>query len=69
MTDELVSLQRTANAARNEALAKSYSEANWRPWREAVSAVEAAVSEYAQLTGQLEYWVDMAVKKAARESP
>jgi pyrroloquinoline quinone (PQQ) biosynthesis protein C len=68
LTDELIRLQRTANAAREEATAGAYSAEAWRPWSEAVGVVQAAVTEHAKETGQSRYEVEMAVKLAAREA-
>lgn len=68
LTPELIQLQRVANAARLEATAGTYSGDAWRPWLDAVEAVQAAVTEHAAATGQNRHEVEMAVKKAARES-
>ncbi|MET9467817.1 hypothetical protein ABZY44_24040 [Streptomyces sp. NPDC006544] len=64
-SDELIQLQRAANAAREAALAGEYSA---EAWRDAADTVQAAVTEHAAATGQNRYEVEMAVKKAAREA-
>lgn len=68
LNDELIHLQRAANAAREKATAGVYSTEAWQPWRDAVEAVQAAVVEHAAATGQNRYEVEMAVKLAAREA-
>lgn len=68
LTDELIRLQRAANAAQEQATAGPYSAAAWRPWLDAAEAVQAAVVEHAKETGQNRYEVEMAVKLAARQS-
>lgn len=68
LTDELIQLQRAANAAREQAAAGPYSAEAWRPWLDAVEAVQAAVVEHARATGQSRYEVEMAVKQAARKA-
>jgi hypothetical protein len=68
LTDELIQLQRAANAAREAATSGPYSAAAWRPWLDAAEAVQVAVAEHAKATGQNRYEVEMAVKLAARES-
>lgn len=68
LSDELIRLQRAANAARKTATASAYSADGWQPWRDAVEAVQAAVVEHAKATGQNRYEVEMAVKLAARET-
>lgn len=67
LTDELIQLQRAANAAREQATAGTYSAAAWRPWSEAVDVVQAAVTEHAKATGQNRYELEKAVKNAAKE--
>lgn len=67
LSDELIQLQRAANQARAAAMTGTYSAAAWRPWLDAVEAVQAAVVEYAAATGQGRYEVEMAVKLAAKE--
>jgi hypothetical protein len=68
LSDELIQLQRAANAARERATAGPYTSEAWRPWLDAVEKVQAAVVEYAATTGQDRYEVEMAVKRAAREA-
>lgn len=65
LSDELIQLQRAANAAREAATAGPYTSEAWGPWREAAERVQAAVTEYAARTGQNRYQVEMAVKLAA----
>lgn len=68
LTDDLIRLQRAANAAREAATSGPYSAEAWRPWLEAAEAVQTAVAEHANATGQNRYEVEMAVKLAAREA-
>lgn len=67
LTDELIQLQRAANTARETATAGAYSAEAWRPWSDAVDAVQAAVTEHAKATGQNRYEVEQAAKAAARK--
>ena len=67
LTDELIQLQRAANAAREKATAGPYTSEAWQPWMDAVEKVQAAFVEYAAKTGQDRYQVEMAVKLAARQ--
>ncbi|WP_405848211.1 hypothetical protein OG211_12555 [Streptomyces niveus] len=67
--DDLLRLQRAANAAQREATADTYSPEAWRPWLEASEAVQRAVTEHAAATaGVSRYELEMAVKVAAREA-
>ncbi|MGW3321171.1 hypothetical protein [Streptomyces virginiae] len=66
-TDELIELQRAANAARERALAGVYSREAWRPWLEAADVLQAAVTEHAKATEQDRHKLEKAVKDAARE--
>lgn len=66
-TDELVELQRAANAARVQALTGPYSRGAWRPWLEAADALQAAVTEHAKAVGEDRHKLEKAVKDAARE--
>ncbi|MCX4801804.1 hypothetical protein OG594_09085 [Streptomyces sp. NBC_01214] len=66
-TDELIELQRAANQARERALAGPYSREAWRPWLEAASALQVAVTDYATASEKNRYEVEKAVKDAARE--
>jgi hypothetical protein len=68
LTDELIQLQRAANAAQEQATAGTYSAEAWRPWSDAVDVAQAAVTKHAAATAQNRYEVEMAVKKAAREA-
>jgi hypothetical protein len=65
--DDLVQLQRTALAAREEAVREGYSAEAWRPWVEASAVVQNAISEHAAEAGVNRYELEMAVKLAARE--
>ncbi|MFD4912877.1 hypothetical protein ACFWNR_06595 [Streptomyces virginiae] len=67
LTDELLTLQRAANAARERALAGAYSREAWRPWLEAADALQAAVTEHAKATEQDRHKLEKAVKDAARQ--
>ncbi|MEV8398784.1 hypothetical protein [Streptomyces niveus] len=65
--DNLLALQRAANAAQRAATARDYSPEAWRPWLDAAEAVQRAVSEHAAATaGVSRYELEMAVKAAAR---
>ncbi|MFE7566188.1 hypothetical protein ACFU76_04380 [Streptomyces sp. NPDC057539] len=66
--DDLLRLQRAANAARVEATRETYSPEAWRPWVEAAAVVQNAVAEHAAEAGVSRYELEMAVKKAAREA-
>ncbi|MCY0928286.1 hypothetical protein OTB20_19215 [Streptomyces sp. H27-H1] len=65
--DELVQLQRAANAAGAEARSHPYTPEVWRPWLDAVDTLQAAVTEYAKTAGENRYEVGQAVKQAAKE--
>ncbi|MFI1286442.1 hypothetical protein ACH4U5_37760 [Streptomyces sp. NPDC020858] len=70
LPDELVQLQRAANAARREATTDAYGPEGWKPWLDAVDAVHVAVTKYAKETGQSRHEVEKAVKTAANaEAP
>jgi hypothetical protein len=67
--DDLLDLQRAANAAQREATSGGYSPEAWRPWLEASEAVQLAVTEHAAATaGVRRDELEMAVKAAAREA-
>jgi len=68
LSDELIQLQRAANAAREQATAGPYSAEGWRPWLDAADVVQAAVTEHAKAAGLNRYELEMALKKAARET-
>ncbi|MER8002961.1 hypothetical protein [Streptomyces sp. NPDC095613] len=66
--DHLLQLQRVANAARMEALREDYATERWEPWRKAVAAVHAAVTEHATVAGVNRSELEMAVKAAAQDA-
>ncbi|MFE9886892.1 hypothetical protein [Streptomyces scopuliridis] len=66
--DDLLQLQRAANAAHREAVQQDYSPEGWRPWLDAADKVQRAVTEHAAEAGVSRYELEMAVKKAAREA-
>jgi hypothetical protein len=66
--DDLLRLQRAANAAQREATSGGYSPEAWRPWVEAAAVVQNAVAEHASEAGVSRYELEMAVKQAAREA-
>ncbi|MFD8919484.1 hypothetical protein ACFV0Y_16895 [Streptomyces sp. NPDC059569] len=66
--DDLLRLQRAANAARVEATRHDYTAEAWRPWVEAAAVVQNAMAEHATAAGVNRYELEMAVKKAAREA-
>ncbi|MGW6741610.1 hypothetical protein ACWGDX_12940 [Streptomyces sp. NPDC055025] len=67
--DDLLRLQRAANAAQREATREGYTPEGWRPWVEAAAVVQKAIVEHAAATtGVNRYELEMAVKKAAREA-
>ncbi|MFI6284075.1 hypothetical protein ACIBCM_04820 [Streptomyces sp. NPDC051018] len=68
LTDELVALERAALKAREEAMSGTYSTETWRPWLTASIAAQTAITEHARQTGQNRVDVEMAVKRAARET-
>ncbi|MGW7331223.1 hypothetical protein ACWGIU_22030 [Streptomyces sp. NPDC054840] len=67
LSDELIELQRAANQARERALAGVYSREAWRPWLEAAEALQAAVTEHAEASGQERHKVEQAAKDATRQ--
>ncbi|WP_369776437.1 hypothetical protein [Streptomyces sp. R33] len=68
LTDELIRLRRTADAARARATASPYSVEGWRPWLEAAAAVHDAVTEHAKAPGQNRYEVEKALVTAAKSA-
>ncbi|MEV7793395.1 hypothetical protein AB0O68_15590 [Streptomyces sp. NPDC087512] len=66
--DDLIALERAAEEqrARLAGLDGEAYEAQRRAWREAATAVQAAITDHAAATGQSRYEVEMAVKKAVR---
>nr|WTB12164.1 hypothetical protein OG546_50315 [Streptomyces antimycoticus] len=69
-TDELIDLQKSADAAYAglAGLAGDEHRARWEQWRVAAERVQAAVTEHATSAGLNRYEVGRAVKKAARHS-
>lgn len=65
--DDLVALQRAANAAHREATAEGYSPDAWQPWIEASVAVQQGITAHASTQGVNRYELEMAVKAAARQ--
>ncbi|MFI6150930.1 hypothetical protein [Streptomyces sp. NPDC051109] len=68
LTDELIQLRRTADAARAHATAGPHSAEGWRPWLETAAAVNDAVTEHAKATGQNRYEVEKALVTAAKNA-
>lgn len=66
--DDLLRLQRAANAARAEAIREGYSPEAWRPWVEAAAVVQNAIAEHAAAAGVNRYELETAVEEAAREA-
>ncbi|MET9904725.1 hypothetical protein [Streptomyces sp. NPDC006446] len=66
--DELISLERTAEQerARVAGLAGEEYDAQWKAWREASAAVQAAITAHAAESGESRYDVEQALKRAAR---
>ncbi|MFC9268886.1 hypothetical protein ACFTXJ_14085 [Streptomyces zhihengii] len=65
--DDLVALQRAANAAHREATAEGYSPDAWKPWIEASAVVQQGITAHAAAESVNRYELEMAVKQAARE--
>lgn len=66
--DDLVALQRAANAAHAAATAEGYSPDAWQPWIEASAAVQQGITEHAAAAESVNrYELEMAVKQAARQ--
>ncbi|MBA4865943.1 hypothetical protein H1V43_32285 [Streptomyces sp. PSKA54] len=65
--DELINLERTAEAEREKLAGLDGEEhaAQWRRWREAAEAFHAAVTQHSPPDGN-RYELEMAVKKAVR---
>ncbi|MFI6080346.1 hypothetical protein ACIBBB_05080 [Streptomyces sp. NPDC051217] len=64
--ESLIDLQRTLNAAAEEARAHGSPPEDWRPWVEAAAAAENAVAEHAAAAGISADDVRSAAEKAAR---
>jgi len=54
--------------ARMQATTREYSAEGWKPWLDAVDAVQAAVTAYAKEKGLSRHEVEKAVKTAAKAS-
>lgn len=65
LKDELVGLRRRAFEAQALATPGEYNAEAWHPWLEAAQAAEAAITAYAEETGQNRLEVSMAVTRAA----
>jgi uncharacterized protein YukE len=68
LPDDLINLERAAEDARARmaGLAGPPYEEQWRKWREASAAVQAAITAHAKVTGENRMTVEMAVKKTVR---
>jgi hypothetical protein len=66
--DDLINLERAAEEARAQlaGLVGVEYEEQWRAWRTASEAVQAAITEYAGAAGENRVDVEMAVKHAVR---
>jgi hypothetical protein len=66
--DDLINLERAAEEARAQlaGLTGPEYEEQWRAWRTASEAVQAAITEYAGAAGENRYEVEQAVKTAVR---
>jgi hypothetical protein len=66
--DDLIALEHAAEEQRAKlaGLDGEEYEAQRRTWREAATAVQAAITDHATATGEPRYKVEMAVKKAVR---
>ncbi|MEV7684440.1 hypothetical protein [Streptomyces bungoensis] len=68
--ENLIALERTAEEqrARLAGLADAEYDEQWRRWREASEAVQAAITAHAEATGVSRYELERAVKKAVRHA-
>ncbi|MGW0883040.1 hypothetical protein [Streptomyces sp. NPDC002671] len=68
--DELIKLERSAEVERAKlaGLTGDEYEAQWRRWRRASEAVQAAITAHAAATESSRHEVEQAVKKALRNS-
>ncbi|QTE02842.1 hypothetical protein [Streptomyces cyanogenus] len=68
--DELVKMERSAEAERAQLAGLSGEEydAQWRAWRRAAEAFQAAVTEHSTREGMSRYELEQAVKKAVRRA-
>lgn len=66
--DDLIALERTAEEQRAKlaGLDGEEYEVQRRAWREAATAMQAAITDHATASGEPRYRVEMAVKKAVR---
>ncbi|WP_329031681.1 hypothetical protein OIE71_01900 [Streptomyces sp. NBC_01725] len=67
--ESLIALQRTLNAAAEEARARGSSPEDWRPWVEAAAVAENAFAEHAAAAGVSADKVRSAAERAARGLP
>ncbi|MFI0813900.1 hypothetical protein [Streptomyces echinatus] len=67
----MIKLERSAEDERAKLadLAGDEYDAQWRRWRKASGAVQAAVTAHAKATETSRYEVEQAVKKAVRHAP
>ncbi|MFD5429610.1 hypothetical protein [Streptomyces sp. NPDC127084] len=63
LSDELIQLQREAVAAQEQAIAGGHSAEAWRPWLDAAEKVQAAITAWAEQTGQNRDEVDQELKR------
>jgi len=68
LPDDLINLERKAEAERAAmaGLAGPPYEEQWRAWRRAAVAVQAAITSHAKATGLNRYEVEQAVKRVVR---
>ncbi len=68
--DEMIMLERSAEQERAKlaGLTGAEYEAQWRRWREASAAAQAAITAHAEATGANRYELEQAVKKAVRHT-
>jgi hypothetical protein len=68
LPDDLINLERAAEEARARmaGLTGAEYDAQWKAWRDASAAVQAAITVHATETGENRMGVEMAVKKAVR---
>jgi hypothetical protein len=66
--EELIELERSAIAEQRKAQAEPYTAEGWAPWREAAERFQIALTVHAKEAGVSRYELEMAVKKAVRQS-
>ncbi|MEU8829301.1 hypothetical protein [Streptomyces sp900116325] len=64
LPQDLIELERSAVEEERKALSEPYTEEGWAPWRQAVEAFQAKLTEHAETAGVSRYELEMAVKKA-----